>query len=633
MKTIAKRFMSIVTIGILLIGCIRYPVAASTSVGISISGDAEVGKTITATISVSCDESTYGGYEGRISVDSQYLQVKSISASGYAANLFTTNGTSTFADGNCSIPSGSSIVKIELLCLAQGNGNIQVTVTPSTITDPPMDLESATGTKTVSVVNPVVRSSNTNLATLTVSPGTLSPAFSKNVTAYSLQVPETQTSVAVTATAEDAAASVSLNGVQNTIRPGNNVIKIVVTAEDGTTKTYKITVTCGTPTPTPEPYPLIEYDGQSYSILESETLETIPEGFVWGSTTYSGSLIPALVGPDDIIVLWLLSDDGTGLYFFDPVSGAINSMNTFTAPEQSFIFLPFPEGFSIPAGYVIESYDYQGTSVDVLRANIDGKESIIVYLLQTDGAKNLYYFDPITQLIFPYQGSLQILVAATPTPTLPTTTVAPTASALEITSVPIEETKPSNESDTIIILIIVGIVAFVLIVAILVLRPILSNVFSKYDETEEPEDDESKAKDTPVDPDIPEKESPTFSRDGDHYYSFGDEPQATAPQDDLNGFEDFGVGFEENAVSEENTSVIFGEAPVTPLKDAERIESEPVPTIEAQRPNALPNQEKPTLPADLPVNPIIEEPLDFPSFPTRPGSDLQNEKHNPSDKR
>jgi hypothetical protein len=88
-------------------------------------------------------------------------------------------------------------------------------------------------------------SSDANLNTLSVSPGTLNPVFSANITAYTVTVANTVASITVTAQPADGKASVS-NGAASghPLNVGSdNTINLKVTAENGDEKTYAIRVT------------------------------------------------------------------------------------------------------------------------------------------------------------------------------------------------------------------------------------------------------------------------------------------------------------------------------------------------------------------------------------------------------
>jgi hypothetical protein len=90
---------------------------------------------------------------------------------------------------------------------------------------------------------------NNNLQSLTLSPGSLAPAFTASTTSYTVDVATSVTSVTVTARVQDAGATVSINGQPTSSQsvvlgvPGSSTpIPLVVTAPNGTQKTYLVTV-------------------------------------------------------------------------------------------------------------------------------------------------------------------------------------------------------------------------------------------------------------------------------------------------------------------------------------------------------------------------------------------------------
>lgn len=96
-------------------------------------------------------------------------------------------------------------------------------------------------------------SSNNNLQSLALSPGTLNPTFSTNRTSYTVNVVSTVTSLTVTPRLQDSTASMTVNGQTTNSgqprlhplgAPGSNPppIFIVVTAQNGTQKTYTVGV-------------------------------------------------------------------------------------------------------------------------------------------------------------------------------------------------------------------------------------------------------------------------------------------------------------------------------------------------------------------------------------------------------
>ena len=86
----------------------------------------------------------------------------------------------------------------------------------------------------------IEKSSNTNLSQITITNGTIS--FQPDVLEYEIQVEHEVETITVNATVEDEKATVEGTG-EYKLKVGVNEIKLVVTAEDGTTKEYQLHIT------------------------------------------------------------------------------------------------------------------------------------------------------------------------------------------------------------------------------------------------------------------------------------------------------------------------------------------------------------------------------------------------------
>jgi LEA14-like dessication related protein len=132
------------------------------------------------------------------------------------------------------------------LALNVGTNTIDVLVTAQNLS-----------TRTYSVT--ITRlSNNADLSALSLSSGVLSPAFAANTTVYTSNVLNAITSITVTPTVSNTNASVQVNGISVSsgnvsgsipLNIGNNTINVIVTAQDGTTKTYTVTITRAEGTP------------------------------------------------------------------------------------------------------------------------------------------------------------------------------------------------------------------------------------------------------------------------------------------------------------------------------------------------------------------------------------------------
>ncbi|MBF9018275.1 MULTISPECIES: SUMF1/EgtB/PvdO family nonheme iron enzyme [unclassified Oceanispirochaeta] len=86
-------------------------------------------------------------------------------------------------------------------------------------------------------------SNNADLSALTVNIGSLSPVFAADTTAYTVSVPNGTSSITVTGIQADHTATLSTNnGVSLDLTVGDNPIILTVTAADGSTQDYVVTV-------------------------------------------------------------------------------------------------------------------------------------------------------------------------------------------------------------------------------------------------------------------------------------------------------------------------------------------------------------------------------------------------------
>lgn len=86
-------------------------------------------------------------------------------------------------------------------------------------------------------------SDDNSLSSLALSEGQISPALQAGVTKYTATVPNDVTEVEVSARTTNAKASITSISGNTNLSEGENLISIVVTAENGSAATYKITVT------------------------------------------------------------------------------------------------------------------------------------------------------------------------------------------------------------------------------------------------------------------------------------------------------------------------------------------------------------------------------------------------------
>ena len=369
----------------------------------------------------------YSGYDGSFSYDTTLLKLNSISQGNYPASSNFKSDGANFLDYLANIPNGGVLVTASFTCLAAGSSTIACSL--GDIGDINGTSITVSGASTpITITTPVPKSSNANLASLAISPGTLSPAFSAATLNYSTTVGQDQTKITVSASPADSKSKVALNGVQKSLATGKNTVKITVTAEDGSTKVYSLVVnrTSGptpTPAPTAAPLPLMTYNGSDYSILTAGEADAVPEGFTAGTATYQGVAIPVLqktlgdaVDASQVTIVLLASDTGNAYFVYDAATQTIYPYLTVSSAVQSFQILGAAAATAAPAGY--EPFDFMmlTTPVSAYRLISDPTNvQILLNLMDANGIQGLYYYDTQTGMLMPYRGAV-VLISTTPTP-------------------------------------------------------------------------------------------------------------------------------------------------------------------------------------------------------------------------
>ncbi len=151
----------------------------------------------------------------------------------------TVDNASTITVNGVTVKSGN---KSQNISLDEGDNDINVVLTTK---------NGDTNTYTINVTRTALFRSS-NLTALTLTSGTLTPAFNKGIYEYSATVNNNITSVGVTPTAEDVNATITVNGKKVpsgatspyiSLDEGGNVINVKVTDAKGNSSTYVLNVT------------------------------------------------------------------------------------------------------------------------------------------------------------------------------------------------------------------------------------------------------------------------------------------------------------------------------------------------------------------------------------------------------
>ena len=378
---------------------------------------------------VSCN-ATYGGGGGSISVasDSFSVTLKAISAGKASISLSATDGVIYGTEEELDSMAGSSTSVTVKNEAAGSNGNAG------------NGSSSGTGSNNNTGSNTAALSADNSLKALTISPGTLSPAFRGSTTKYTAAVDNSVTSIAVSATPVNEKATVeSVTGNTN-LAVGANVVKIVVKAENGTTATYKITVTrqaagnagttggettttggengdsengdAETPkdteevpaTEAPASQAEVVINDTAYHISDSFTEEQIPADFTEAAVRFRGTECRGLTFNKGMISLIYLETDNVdstiGRFFiYDETRDVVYDFMKFTAGESSYVIpLLAPLDSVLPDSYVQVSLQMPESTVMTAYQlpAAEGEEAsdfYVFYAVNQDGTEGWYQYD------------------------------------------------------------------------------------------------------------------------------------------------------------------------------------------------------------------------------------------------
>ncbi|MBR6529334.1 MAG: cadherin-like beta sandwich domain-containing protein [Firmicutes bacterium] len=326
-------------------------VAFGASASLSVSGGGSYTKGSTVNVKFTYSGSSIGGGTASVRYDSSVLQYVSCSG-GIAPNSASGVFSVQMGDGN-----DHSSITVSLTFKAIGSGSTSVSVSTSDLIDYDGNtLNFPSSSTTVTVTNPAPSvSSNANLSSLYASAGSLSPAFSPGRTSYTVYADEDETVCLIDAETEDPDATIDVAGSKNLII-GRNVRSVIVTAPNGSTKTYTITIYRGEESSSGEetPDPNEDEDGEkpeqekpkedikveigdiTYVIEENIKSEDVPDEFRLVVGKYDGKDIPLIKDNNLKYTMALLINQESGDYkwfFYDEEAGTFSETKTFATDE------------------------------------------------------------------------------------------------------------------------------------------------------------------------------------------------------------------------------------------------------------------------------------------------------------
>lgn len=381
-----KKILTILVIAICIIpinvlaasGTIK--VTSSTSTGV-------VGSNITYTVTLASSEKI-GSWEMTLNYDSSYLSLQSTTAEnntkmGDSSSSGTTSKTYTYTFKI--LKSGSSTVSVSNYDIYAFTDMSKMSITPTgkTVTF-----------KTQAEIEASYSTDNT-LSGLSVEGYELDNVFVSTTDEYTVSVPEGTKTINISATKNNSYASVSGTGEQE-VQSGVNVFELVVTAQNGSVKTYKITVNVIDENPI-----LLAFSSKEFSVVKVAEYLNKPEYFEESTILIDDILIPCFINESLGYTLIGLKDSSgeIALYIYEENSDNYMIYNEISSNN---IIVLYKETTDKLENYITSTIIINGQELEVFKVSVESRFSVFSGINVANGEEGLYIYDEVNETIMLY---------------------------------------------------------------------------------------------------------------------------------------------------------------------------------------------------------------------------------------
>ncbi len=322
----------------------------------------------------------------KVSIDGASGETATFAVKVTANTTVTVKGTS--ASYSTETESSASASASITIAAAQSNNSSNSSSNSSSSSSSNSSSNSSSSNTTTTEDTVDTRSSENNLSSLTVSSGTLSPTFSASTTTYKVELTSETSSITVSAKAKDSNATVSGTG-EHELKIGENNIIVTVVAENGSKKTYTISVYV-----TEEPSVYLTYNNQEFGVLSDYSTVDIPSGFEKSTTEIDGQEISILTNDTlGLTLVYLTNGEDFGFYIYDN-GEVVREYETLTINGKTYVILNIPSDLEEQDGLVkstvtIDDIELEGWTFE----DENHQNYYVVYLLNEDGERVLYSYE------------------------------------------------------------------------------------------------------------------------------------------------------------------------------------------------------------------------------------------------
>lgn len=353
--------------------------AASANISVKTNGTAVVGNTISVKVSVS--GSNIGSWQFDVNYDNSKLKL--LSGQTSMADTYATNSSKSYnlkfqvlKNGNASINIGSYLV------YAMDDSQMSVSIKNASVKIMTQAELEATYSK------------DNNLKSLSIEGYEISPAFNKDTLEYTATVPSTVDKINIVATKNDSTASVEGAGEKEVVE-GSTPFEIVVTAQNGSTKTYKLVVTVEDINPIE-----LTIDNKKYSVVKRQDNLEKPTGFDETTVKIGEIEVPAFKSETLNLTLVGIKDEAGKISLAIYEDGKYKEYMELNSNQITLYLLELPKNEE----YSKATIKINGKDVEVYKYDKNSKYSLVYAKNVETGKEDYYMYDEVEGTFQRYNG-------------------------------------------------------------------------------------------------------------------------------------------------------------------------------------------------------------------------------------